>query len=209
MVKITIKIYNNHLVKIMREIDDDDDKHKLANKKIIKHIKNGIETMNILENNEKNNDPFQEIKEKLITVAKENGILNMDEFFRLYINEQYENFLPMDDIEIFTLYNKVFIPLGISIDKLQKSANTNFVVIKSSYDYDGLMDNTCKIIIRSPILHTKFTFDGYISSDRLNIYLRTSQIYSRYLFNIKKESKNIINTNYPKINDDFLIKYKN
>jgi len=227
MIRSMIKIYNNNLVKIYKEYGstyDSDTQTEDNNKNtsiqnynsVHRNIYEGLNMMELLENiNEAKNNPFYEIKLELLSLCKDNGFFSMDDFFKLYINEQYTYLLDKNDVELFELYNKVFVALNIRIDKyIKKNNNTvspnynnKFIVTKSSSKYDSLIENTCNITIIIESLPVKFTFEGYISTDSLNAYIRTSQIYSKYLFNVRTESKNIIKNNYPQIDGNFYTKY--
>jgi endopeptidase La len=222
MIRSMIKIYNNNLVKIFKEYsntaDSDTCSEDIVNDNtqyynlVHKNIYEGLNMMDLLENVDENkNNPFYEIKLELLSLSKENGISSMDDFFKLYINDQYTYLMNKNDLEIFELYNKVFIPLSITINaNIKKNANQNqntFSVTKIQSKCDGLMDNTCNITIIIDNLPVKIVFEGYIAADILNAYIRTSQIYSKYLFRIRTESKNIIKKTYPQIEGSFYTRY--
>lgn len=223
MIRSMIKIYNNNLVKIFKEYgntaESDTGTEEPSNDNIqnyntvYKNIYEGLNMMDILENIDENkNNPFYEIKLELVSLCKENGFYSMDDFLKLYINDQYTYLLNKNDLEIFELYNKVFVPLSIIMDtNLKKntvSQNQNtFIVTKIPSKCDGLMDNTCTITIIIDNLPVKILFEGYITADILNAYIRTSQIYSKYLFRTRTETKNIIKKSYPQIDGTFYTRY--
>jgi endopeptidase La len=223
MIRAMIKIYNMNLVKIIKEhgnitetdinIDDINDNSHDNNKTIFKNVYEGLGMVELLENmnvskDENKNDPFYEIKNELLELCKENGFYSIDDFLRLYINDQYTYLLDKSYMGLFDLYNKVFVPLSITIEEsIKKKQNANFVVTKSYSKCDGLIDNTCIITITLSNLPIKIVFEGYISADILNTYVRTSQIYSKHLFKIRKQSKNIIVKFHPSIDYSFLMKY--
>ena len=224
MIRAMIKIYNMNLMKIYKEYGNGDSDtasddgitsshDSIQNyKSVLKNIYDGINMMERLENVDENkNNPFYEIKSEFLNLCKDNGFFNMDEFFKLYISDQYICLLDKTDLEIYELYNKVFVPLSITIDESIKKNNTthsnNFIITKSSNKCDSLMDNTCTITIILDSLPVKVTFEGYIYADILNAYIRTSQIYSKHLFHIRKESKHIIEKSYPHIESSFLARY--
>lgn len=212
LVKIMIKIYNNNLVQIHNKDYDTEDSEIDENKissapNIGEIIDNSIKIIEILQNPEYNKDnPFHEIKFELIELAKENGIQNMSEFLKLYTNDKYIYLLDASILEIFDLYDKVFIPLGITIKKNKKNIN-RIDVKKNESTCDGLIDNTCFITIYIGSMSLKIVFDGYISTDILNIYVRSSQIYSKYLYNIRSNAYEIIKNDYPQIDSGFLSRY--
>ena len=92
------------------------------------------------------------------------------------------------------IHNDNFTALNIYIDKTESI-------------YDSLIDNTCKITIVFYDLSLKIIFDGYICADILNTYVRTSQIYSERLFQIKIGAIDAIKKNYPLIDSEFLKNY--
>ncbi|XWV25302.1 lon protease-like protein [Tupanvirus deep ocean] len=223
MVRAMIKLYNTNLRKIYKEYGISGDSEtgtedgvaiydSIQNyKSVLKNIYDGLNMMEKLENIDENeNDPFYEIKTELLALSKENGFFSMDDFFKLYISDQYMYLLDKEDLEIFELYNKVFVPLGITIDKTIKKNNlrdSNFIITKCTSKCDSLMENTCFITIVIDSLPVKIMFEGYVSADILNIHIRTSQICSKHLFHIRKESKHIIEKTYPHIDASFLSRY--
>lgn len=222
LVKTMIKIYNHHLMQIYSGSDDNeesedsedsedseiDEKEKIFSvPNISQTFDNSIKIVKILQDPEQNEDnPFQEVKFELIELVKENGIQNMNEFLKLYVNDQYFYLLDSTVSEIFDLYNKVFIPLGVSITKIKKK-NDSIDIKKNESTCDGLIDNTCFITMNISSLSLKIVFDGYISTDILNIYVRSSQIYSKHLYNVRTEAYEIIKRDYPQIDSGFLSRY--
>jgi len=83
---------------------------------------------------------------------------------------------------------------------------SDITISKIDTDHDSLIDNTCRIVIYIKKFSISFIFEGYISMDSLNIFVRTSQISSKYIFNAKKEADNLIK-NSTSINNNFYIKY--
>lgn len=221
MIRLMIKIYNNNLMKIYKETDNSLDSDSNSDTKMIcenmktyniahKNICEGLNMVGILENTEDDkHDPFSDIKQELLNLSEENGIYSMDEFFKLYINDKYTYLLEKNDLELFELYNRVFVPLGVEIEDIRKNTinNQKFIITKSHNKCDGLMDRTCNITILLESLAQKITFDGYVSADTLNAYIRTSQIYSKHIFQIRTESKNIIKKMYPEIDGFFFTRY--
>lgn len=236
MVRTMIRIYNN----TPKVSTHNSETHNKVHKKIRQKV-------DIIENLEDkhNEDPFREIKMELLALSKDHGYCSMHDFFRLYLGEFYYQFMGSHTIEMFELYNKIFVPLSVALDEnnecvssktsvsnkvctnskscvggnsddenttnkntiINPTTNPNFIVNKSENGCDSLIENTCCITIQMPKIHTKIVFDGYIDADPLNIYLRTSQIYSKYLFHTKTESRNIIKNSYPQVGENFLLRY--
>lgn len=222
MIRSMIKIYNSNLMKIYKETDnlmdsDSDNKTVCENIKHYdlahKNIYDGLNMVGMLENiDDDKYDPFSDIKQAILNLCEDNGIYSMDEFFKLYINDKYTYLLDSNDLELFELYNRVFIPLAVKIEDYKKnnsssSNNQKFIITKNHNKCDGLMDRTCNITILLESLALKITFDGYVAGDTLNAYIRTSQIYSKHIFHIRTESKNIIKKMYPQIDASFFSRY--
>ena len=219
MIKNMIKIYNMNLIKIYKDPNNYLEADNMSEKsseymedyeKIHKNICDGMKLVEQLEegHGNKKNNPFKQIRNELITLSENNGFSNIDDFFKLYIGDQYTYLLDKSDIQLIDLYNRVFVPINIKIEKYQqKKQSTNFYVQKTESNCDSLIENTCTITAIVDSLSVKIIFDGYICSDILNAYLRTSQIYSKYLFSIRSESKNIIKKSYSHIDSGFLTKY--
>ncbi len=221
MIRAMIKIYNMNLGKIIQEYGNvsesdmafDEKTDELDNKRVFKNVYDGLSVMEHLENKndlayENQKDPFYEIKKELLELCKENGFYSIDDFFKLYIGDQYTYLFDKTNSELFELYNKVFVPLSITIEEsMKKKHNSSFVITKSYSKCDGLMDNSCIITISIGDSPIKVTFEGYVSADILNTYVRTSQIYSNHLFKIRKQSKSIVEKSHPHVDYNFLMKY--
>ena len=182
------------------------------NSDIHESIYDSLAIINILDHtDEEKNDPFYKIRTELVVLCEENGFYSMKDFFKLYINDKYTYFLDGENLELFELYNKIFVPINIEfndyISKKDSDSNHNFIIKKIHSECDALMNNTLSITIAIKNLACKIVFNGYVSVDTLNTYIRTSQIYSKHIFFIKTESRNIIKKKYPQIDDSFLTKY--
>lgn len=205
MIRKMINIYNNELISIYNKYENSSESEEI--KDICNNNQSiyfGIEIIDFLEH--KKNNPFQEIQNELIEMAKLNGYYTMGDFLKLYACEQYIQILDKSDLEMFDLYNKVFIPLSIKINKKSTSKKEQkFTLGKSHITCDSLIDNTCEITF---LFNGRgITFDGYVSADVLGAYIRTSQIYSKYLFQIKNETKHILKKCFPYVDELFVSKY--
>lgn len=203
LIKQMIKIYNENLATSVRSSDD---VNNLSNNKLCIDIYNDLAIIDILENN-KTNNPFQKIKDKLIKMGKKNGTKSMGEFFKLYFNDIYHSLFDKSCLELFEIYDEVFVPLSIEINKCTKNKRSKILISKCDNGCDSLINNTCTISILLDCISTEICFEGYISVDRLNIKVRTSQICSRHLFIIKSDAKNIIKNQYPQVDDSFINRY--
>ena len=218
MIHSMIKIYNNNLMKIYKEYEDYHEMDKLDDINygfVNNNIRDGYNIIEQLENIDGHkNNPFNEIRKELLLFCKDNGFYTMDDFFKLYVNDNYYYLFDKNDLELFNLYNKVFVPLNISVRenaRKNKSSlytqSSKFIITKTQSKCDSLIDNTCNITIIIYNLSIKIILEGYISADTLNAFIRTSQIYSKHLFQIKTESKNIIKKLHPQIDGIFFTKY--
>jgi len=210
LVRKMMTIYNTNLKKSYKELDNSVQITNTIGKfpnQIQNLLHDNMDIIDLIENKNINDDPFHEIKTELLGIGKSNGFLTMDDFFKLYTNDYYAYLLNKNDIEIFELYNKVFVPVGIDIVpyKSNSSKKNNLSISKYHSKCDSLIDNTCKISIVLDIISTKIIIDGYVRADILNTYLRTSKLCSKYLFNIKQESELILNKN--NIDSYFCAKY--
>ncbi len=206
MVREMIKIFNNSLLKNYRESDIETKPqlpihHKPSMKKMI------YDHLYIIENIENQNiDPFITIKDKLITLGKLYGFYSIDNFLKLYVSEQYNNILNETNNEIIDIYSKVFVPINITIKKIIMP-NENITIKKLPSNHDSLIDNMCMITIYFSHIETQIIFSGYVTPDVLNIYVRTSQIYSKYIFRAKKEFEQHVKNKYHDIDPIFYSKY--
>ena len=194
LVRKMMTIYNNNLKLSYKELDNNESE-KFPDGVVIDTLDiidliGGIQA-NIL-------DPFYEIKNKLFDIGKFNGFLNMEEFFKLYVNDSYIYLLDQADIEIFDLYNKVFVPIGVSISdfKSDKSDSHSFNISKYRSKCDSLIDNTCKISIILKITpQTKITMDGYIRADVLNTFFEHPSYVPNIYFISNPESEQYLQKN--------------
>lgn len=196
MIKNMIKIYNKNFLEYITLDKDLFLKYEKEDYEIDEKIL-------ILNLNSKIN-PFDFIKQELLILSQENGYYSINSFFKLYFNSQYKSLLDCDMTK-FNLYNKIFTPLSITIDK--SNNDENFIVKKIKSRYDSLIDNTCKIMITIPSLSIQFIFRGYITVNNLNIYFRNSRIYANFIFEKKNKIKEYMKKYYPQINNIFLTKY--
>ncbi|BCS83003.1 lon protease-like protein [Cotonvirus japonicus] len=212
MIRSMIKIYNNNLMEICRENTSQVNINTFAiqDNLLFEKIYDQFNNLDVLEKSPDNiYDPFIETKNQLIELSKNNGSHTIEDFLKLYIGEGFMSFINCDDFEFFKLYNGVFVPLNITIKNMKKklSHKNNIKITKIPSKCDGLIDNTCLLTIPIASLSLKIIFEGYVSSDILNAYLRTSQIYSDYLFSIKSGTKELLKKSYPHVDENFIIKY--
>jgi hypothetical protein len=149
-------------------------------------------------------EPFIEIKKQIILICKIVGFTNINDIIYLLYNiTDYgldTAFNDKEDQTKITLLNNVFVPLDFEVQDIL--TETNNVLTKISITkidtnkYITLFNNEClvELIINSKLLKIR----GFIKSDPLNIYMRTSQISNSFLYNKKirfEEFVNHISTN--------------
>lgn len=132
-----------------------------------------IDIFDIINGKNTINDPFYKINKDLCIIAEEYGTLTIHDFLRMYINDCYIDVLDKNDKDIIELYNKIFVPIKISIDNITRK--NKFMVNAINSKYDGLIDNVCLISfdIRQIGNYRGVTIEmeGYVYTDDLGIYV--------------------------------------
>ncbi|AVL93679.1 lon protease-like protein [Megavirus vitis] len=216
LIRQMIKIYNNNLLEIYKQHGGNPSGSNSNLEYFYKNtpyynIYQSIFSADCIEYGVKKN-PFDETRQELILLAKDNGYYNMSSFIDMYFNTKSIKFVNYQDNELFELYDKVFVPLNILVKKIKNKNNkiitdSSISITKIPGKCDGQIENTCKIIVPVNDASCNIIFEGYISSDVLNAYIRTSQIYSKYLFNIRNNAKIFVKKIYPEIDDYYLERY--
>ncbi|MBA42669.1 MAG: hypothetical protein CMF62_01495 [Magnetococcales bacterium] len=205
--------YNNHLMKIC-EIDSDDESGEqlfeigeLANKisddqnlylelrKMASVSKDlGIGSNDKLQNMILDN-PFLEIKKKLMNLGNKVGFRTLNDCLKLNLGEYYDTMLDNEIIDLLKLYNDIFIPIEAQIIKPRKLFNKNLTLRKISPLTETLIESCCEIIIRKEnTTKSYFSIKGYFEIDSLNIFVRTSQICYNFIYTKKKEIEELLST---------------
>ena len=188
ILRLLIKLYNKHLIEISKEYESISIKSPSP---VILDITDGMDILSQLENSTiQDIDPFAMVKSELMSLAKNCGFFSIDNFLKLYVGNQYHYLLNSDDLELINLYEKVFTQTAITI-KIEFPTNNTFLIEsnKSTYN-DSIIDSACTIFIS--LNNNTYIFDGYICSSALNTFLRSSQIYSSYLFKKRSLVKKLI-----------------
>jgi endopeptidase La len=133
-----------------------------------------------------NYNPFEEIKKQIILLCKIIGFTNIQDIIYLSLHVYKYNF--KDNDNIINLLSNIFIPLDFTLNKSKPSSEIK--VKKNEGSYITLFNNQCTI--EFTIGDNLFIISGYIKSDPLNIYVRTSQISNNYIFSKKLEFEKII-----------------
>jgi len=171
------------------------------NLEIIEDIKKLlIESIIISNDNDKYNelinlasyDPLKNIKEQILLLGKIVGFTSVKDIIYLLHNIKSIHLID-EDLEKFKLINRILCPLNYDIKNIELNKNHNKLTISkiNNSNYITLFNNQCelKLIINNKIL----SISGYILSDPLNIFIRTSQISNNFLYKKKLLFENIVN----------------
>lgn len=189
LVRKMLKFYNRALKYTT------DDSLIVRNEDIYIRLKNDLDLLKINDpnyfNDMLNNDPFALIRKELLNIGYDIGFYNMTEFFNIYLLDH--NLLSIDiDNGIYDLYDQVFIPINMKINNYHKC---DFTITPITLEFDSLIDNTAMINMSVNNIKLNVSFEGYIASDNLNILVRSSQIYSEYIFKNKTKFIELLNKN--------------
>jgi ATP-dependent Lon protease len=169
--------------------------------------------------NELMNDPFKEVKYDLISLAYINGYPKMSSFVKLITGEPYEHVSNKSTQDIFKIYNNLFTPICIIINKEPTVENIRegIIIRKIQDKCDGLINNVCtvsvpvsRLLIKKDIIQKKtviITFEGYVRNGPLNINTRMTDIANDLVNSTKCYSKRIILDKYPQVNTIFIEQY--
>jgi hypothetical protein len=164
-------------------------KEDLITLELIDNIKNNLTQISNLDNYGKydylkkiaNFNPFKEIKEQIILLCKIVGFTKIDDI--IYLVTNISNYIfDEEDNDKLSLLNKIFVPLNYKIEKnINITTEINNIKISKYYEnHITLFNNQC--IIEFAINNILFKINGFIKTDPLNIYIRTSQISNPFLF---------------------------
>jgi len=134
-------------------------------------------------------NPLDEIKKQIILLCKIVGFTSINDIIYLTTNIWNYNF-ENEDIEKIELLKRVFIPLDYEIVK-NVCKKQDIKISKYEGNHIILFNNQC--IIEFTVNNILYKINGYIKTDPLNIYIRTSQISNIFLHNKKIRFEEIIN----------------
>ncbi len=157
-----------------------------------------IETINILKENncvetfypDLQLIDFKEINLELKKICNYVGFSNINEILDLY---SFNNLIKLnnDDTEKLNLLKEIFVPFSTNYfeDKRLDKKNKHFeFILKKNIDdkYSLLLGNVYQVKFRLNKFNTVLEINGFIKSDSVNSYIRTSQLCNDYLYNKKK-----------------------
>jgi ATP-dependent Lon protease len=139
--------------------------------------------------------PLFDINNDIKILINNIGMLNIKDIFKIY-NVSFDD----NTSKLVEFYSRIFIPLGISIVKIDQKENVdsnfelfneNLFVKKNINSKDDLSDNLYDIYI----LYNEhyLILKGNFINDDINIYIKTSQIIHIGLYNKRKHIETIIN----------------
>ena len=158
-------------------------------------------------------EPFDEIKKEIILLCKIVGFTSIRDVFYLIFRRK-NIFNIKNENDKIELLNKVFVPLDydfFTID-FNKVINQKINIEKiESGKYISIFNNECMITIEYN--ETILKLRGFIKSDPLNIFMRTSQISNVFLYEKKIIFESIIksigiNNKDNFVSEDIFIKIK-
>jgi endopeptidase La len=138
-----------------------------------------------------NYDPYKELKRQIILFGKIVGFTNISDIYYLVCNITKLKIESDEEGDKIHLLNKVFVPLDFEIIDDTSTINISIQTEKiETNKYISIFNNECSIVISK--YNKTIKFIGYINSDPLNIYMRTSQIGNNYLYKKKQLFEAII-----------------
>lgn len=136
-------------------------------------------------------DPFKQVKDNIILLGKIVGFTSIKDIFFLIYNGYEHNIFNDEKLNILNLMDSIFVPLDFEIIKKNISKDISVEIEKiQTNKYISIFNNECQIIINIQDQAIKLT--GFIQSDPLNIYMRTSQIANNFLYKKKLSFEKII-----------------
>ncbi len=132
-------------------------------------------------------NPFEEVRKEILLLCKMVGFTSLSDIIYLTINVSNYKF-SLEDSELYNLLLKIFRPLDYQIFDIDYEKKIS--VSKSESNNLLLFNNQCKV--EFSIGKKLFEVKGFIKSDPLNIFIRTSQITNPFIFNKKNKLEKII-----------------
>ena len=138
-------------------------------------------------------DPLKNIKDQILLLGKIVGFTSVKDIIFLLYNVDDIHLID-EDLEKFKLINRILCPLNYDIKNIEniKKNNGSLLISKiNNSNYITLFNNQCELKLN--IQNKVLSISGYILSDPLNIFIRTSQISNNFLYKKKSLFENIVN----------------
>jgi endopeptidase La len=135
-------------------------------------------------------DDFNEITNKLKTIASTIGFYSVEDALNILIGFGYSTLIKEDKYINFKnkleVSNRTFIPLSY---KINKSTEKTYDIISNltGSDYEILLDNFMEVYISFPSRKDIIILRGYVKYDPINVVIRTSQICRHFIYEKKKK----------------------
>jgi endopeptidase La len=155
-----------------------------------------------------NNNPFNEIKSKLLNICKNIGFSSIKSCLQFLLGNKYDLYLQKNDNNKINFLNKFFIPIKFKLEKYESLNEVIFFNNKNQKQQE-LLNMIVDLNIRFPLVeNTYIVLTGFFTNDTLNVILKTCQICYPNLYEKKKNiekklDKKIINSKFKK----FFLKY--
>ena len=173
---------------IIMNIELIEDIKNIYDEQIYKQYENFKEIIELI-----NYEPFEEIKKEIIILSKIVGFTNINDIFYLIFGRK-NILINKEEKIILKLLKKVFVPLDYEIKENINNINEKRENIKiekiHSNKYISILNSEC--LIKINYKEKLLIINGYIKSDPLNIYIRTSQITNNFLYEKKYKFEQII-----------------
>jgi len=177
---------------------------------IYKHL-NVLNNITDIETSEKiifQNNPFNEIKSKLLNICKSVGFYSITSCLKFLLGDKFNLYYNKSIVNKLKFFDKFFIPIRF---KLEKYESINEVIFFNNKDQKQteLLNMIVDLNISFPLVeNTYIVLSGFFKNDTLNVILKTCQICYPDLYEKKKNiekklEKKIINNKFKK----FFLKY--
>lgn len=155
-----------------------------------------------------NNNPFNEIKSKLLNICKSVGFHSITNCLKFLLGDKYNLYYKKSVINKLKFFDKFFIPIRFKLEKYESINDVIFFNNKNQKQTE-LLNMIVDLNISFPLVeNTYIVLSGFFKNDTLNVILKTCQICYPELYEKKKNiekklEKKIINNKFKK----FFLKY--
>jgi endopeptidase La len=139
-----------------------------------------------------NYDPFVIVKNNIKTLCKIVGYYNIEDIIYLECNINNFEFISNSDNDFYKLLQEIFVPINYNAHPITINTCIKNIEIKKYNDKKliTLFNSQAEVTIN--IANTILKISGYIKSDPLNIYIKTSQICNTYIYEKKNKLEQVI-----------------
>jgi endopeptidase La len=138
-------------------------------------------------------NPFLIVKNNIKTLCKIIGYYNLDNIIYLECNISNYEFIENSDNELYKLLQEIFVPIKYNVQpEISTTKTSKNIEISKYYDNKLIILFNSQAEVNININRTMFKITGYIKSDPLNIYIKTSQICNSYIYEKKNKLEQLI-----------------